>query len=204
VSSPEETAALFRALSHPARVLLLRLTWTQPRSGEELCGLLNLSAATISHHLSQLDAAGLITAEQQGHHRLHRAHRAAFSPTLAELVQARTDSPRQPAGPFPAGPLTVQSEDERFRAKVLATFLKGGRLSTIPAQRKKRDVILDWLAAEFEAGREYPEREVNALLGTYHPDFFTLRRELVGRGLLTREKGIYRRAEAAQASSTPG
>ncbi len=195
MSSPEEAATLFKALAHPARVLLLRLTWTTARSGEELCGLLSLSAATVSHHLSQLDNAGLMTAEQRGHHRLYRAHRAAFSPTLAELALAKPDVPGQPK-------LTPQSEDERYRAKVFTTFLKGGKLSTIPAQRKKRDVVLEWLATEFEPGRDYPEREVNAVLGAYHPDFFTLRRELVGRGLLTREKGVYRRVETG--ASTPG
>ena len=190
MSSPEEAATLFKALAHPARVLIVRLTWATARSGEELCGLLELSAATVSHHLSQLDAAGLITAEQRGHHRLYRAHRAAFSPTLAELVQARPAATGEASG-------MPQSDDERYRARVLATFFTGGKLSVIPAQRRKRDVILDHLAAEFEPGRDYTEREVNALLGTFHPDFFTLRRELVGRGLLSRDKGVYRRVVEA-------
>ena len=171
-------------------MLIVRLTWAKARSGEELCGLLELSAATVSHHLSQLDAAGLITAEQQGHHRLYRAHRAAFSPTLAELVRARPAASSQVSS-------TPQTDDERYRARVLATFFTGGKLSVIPAQRKKRDVILDHLAAEFEPERDYPEREVNALLGTFHLDFFTLRRELVGRGLLSRDKGVYRRVVEA-------
>ena len=192
MSSPDEAASLFRALAHPTRVLIVRLTWATARSGEELCGLLELSAATTSHHLSQLDAAGLITAEQQGHHRLYRAHRAAFSPTLAELVRARPATIQAPGKP--------QTDDERFRARVLATFFTGGRLSVIPAQRKKRDVILDHLAAEFEPGRDYPEREVNEILGTFHPDFFTLRRELIGRGLLSRDKGIYQRVTEATTS----
>ncbi|TSA79395.1 metalloregulator ArsR/SmtB family transcription factor [Deinococcus detaillensis] len=179
MNNVQDAADFFKALSHPARVLLVRLTWERARSGEELCKLLNLSAATVSHHLAQLDDAGLITAEQSGHHRFYRAHQAAFAPTLAQLVRAESKQPPS------------RTEAERYRAKVIQTFLKGGKLSAIPAQRKKRDVILEVLVNEFEVGREYPEREVNELLGTYHPDFFTLRRELIMRGLLERGNGVY-------------
>ena len=184
MNSAQDAADLFKALSHPARVMLLRLTWDAARSGEDLARLLNLSAATVSHHLSQLDGAGLVTAEQHGHHRLYRAHTAALSPRLAELV-------RPPAAPLGA----PQTEEERYRAKILRTFMRVGKLSAIPAQRKKRDVVLKVLLAEFEPGRAYAEREVNELLGAYHPDFFTLRRELILRGWLEREKGVYRRPE---------
>lgn len=69
--------------------------------------------------------------------------------------------------------------------------MQGGRLTRIPAQRKKRDVILQELASLFEPGRTYTEREVSDRLAEYHPDFFTLRRELVGLGLLARENSIY-------------
>lgn len=181
MNSAQDTANLFKALSHPARVMVLRLTWDQPRSGEELCRLLNLTAPTISHHLAQLDAAGLVTAQQQGHYRWYTAHQAAFAATLAEVL--RTE-------PELAAP---QSEAERYRSKVLKTFMVGGKLSAIPAQRKKREVILEVLLSEFEAGRHYSEPEVNAIISTYHPDFFTLRRELILRGWLTREHGIYQR-----------
>lgn len=142
MNSVQDAANLFKALSHPARVILLRLTWTEARSGEDLSRLLNLSAATVSHHLAQLDGAGFVTAEQQGHHRLYRAQRAAFAPTLAERVQPQTATKKAP-----------QTEDERYREKVLRTFLRGGQLSVVPAQRKKRDVILEVLLSEFEPGR---------------------------------------------------
>ncbi len=182
MSSAQDTAELFKALAHPARVMLLRSTWNEARSGEDLAQLLNLSAATVSHHLAQLDAAGLMTAQQQGHHRLYQAQVAALAPTLAELLRPPLTVPDAP-----------QTEDERYRAKVLRTFMKGSTLISIPAQRKKRDVILEVLRSAFEPGRAYPESEVNALLGAFHPDFFTLRRELIMRGWLEREKGVYRR-----------
>jgi hypothetical protein len=90
------------------------------------------------------------------------------------------------AAPAPA-PL---SEDPAEDA-VLSAFLRDGRLTSIPAQRSKRLVVLDHLARVFEPGVRYPEREVNALLAAWHPDVAALRRYLVDEGLLSREAGVY-------------
>ena len=93
---------------------------------------------------------------------------------------------------------TEDLELSAWDRKVLDNFFDQGRLKEIPAQRKKLDVILRWLAEQFEPGREYSEQEVNDLLRRYHADTATLRRELVGLGLLTREKGVYRRVTDAE------
>jgi hypothetical protein len=74
---------------------------------------------------------------------------------------------------------------------VLAAFVEAGRLTAIPAQRKKRLVVLRWLAEEFQPGRRYPEAEVNAILARRDPDFATLRRLLVDEDLLQRSRGLY-------------
>lgn len=181
-------AALFRALSHPARLSLLRLCWTDALSGEHLARLMNLAPATVSHHLSQLTEAGLMNMRQDGHHRYFSASRAALEVTLAALVRGQTGVP-QAADPY--------------RERVLRSFIRGGKLVQIPAQRKKKDIILHYLAELFEPGQHYPEREVNALLGEYHPDFFTLRRELIGGGLLQRDAGVYWRTPLPQPQTDP-
>lgn len=177
---PSDRALLFKALSHPARLLILNLAWDRARTGEELAAILNLTPATVSHHLAQLSEVGLVGFQAQGNYRLYRTVAPALAPTLETLVRA----------PQPAGP---DDPEARYRHKVLRAFMPHGRLIQIPAQRKKRDVILDFLAREFEPGRDYPEREVNLKISEYADDFFTLRRELVERGLLTRAAGIYRR-----------
>ena len=65
----------------------------------------------------------------------------------------------------------------------------------IPASRKKRDVILDWLADRFEHGVRYPEPELNTIIKRHHPDSATLRRELIGGRWMAREAGVYWRLE---------
>jgi hypothetical protein len=77
---------------------------------------------------------------------------------------------------------------------VLQTFVRDGRLVSIPAQHSKRLVVLAHLVHVFEPGVRYPEREVNALLAAWHPDVAALRRYLVDEGFLTREAGVYWRS----------
>lgn len=76
-------------------------------------------------------------------------------------------------------------------ARVLRAFVKGRRLTGIPAQRSKRLVVLDLLAQEFEPGRRYSEAMVNLVLGQWYADTASLRRHLVDEELLGREAGTY-------------
>jgi ArsR family transcriptional regulator, arsenate/arsenite/antimonite-responsive transcriptional repressor len=64
----QATAAVFRALSDPARVKIVNLLAT---SGEPVCACefepaLGLSQPTVSHHLKKLTDAGLLEREQRG------------------------------------------------------------------------------------------------------------------------------------------
>jgi hypothetical protein len=105
---------------------------------------------------------------------------------LAEAFRraAIAAAPQRPE-PDPTGDV---SEDA---AKVLRTFLRGGRLVSIPMPRGKKLVVLDRLAQEFDIGVRYPEREVNSILRRFHDDVAALRRHLVDEGFLDRDGGEY-------------
>lgn len=85
--------------------------------------------------------------------------------------------------------------DEEFAQKVMKAFVRQGIIVMLPAQLKKRKVLLDYLAEDFERGRSYTEQEVNFKILDHYDDFCTVRRELVEFGLLTRKKGVYTRPE---------
>ncbi|MFL7891050.1 MAG: DUF2087 domain-containing protein, partial [Anaerolineales bacterium] len=76
---------------------------------------------------------------------------------------------------------------DAFDQKVVRDYsLPDGQLKTIPAQRKKLDVLLRHISKSFQPGITYSEYEVNQILKKYHADTTTLRRELIGIKLLNR------------------
>lgn len=168
---------IFKALADPTRLRALGAVVERPRTGTELAELLGVGAPTVSHHMAKLDAAGLVTVERRGQTRSYR-----FEPGALERL-ARLSSSR-PSRPSSAG----SSE----RDKVMRDFFDGPRLRQIPAQRKKRVIVLQQLLRRFDPRREYAEKEVNAILREAHEDFATLRRELCDYGFMTRARGIYR------------
>ena len=90
----------------------------------------------------------------------------------------------------------------------LAPYFEDERLVQIPRQRKKRLLLLDLLAQEFEPGVHYSEGEVNDVLRRFHPDTAALRRYLVDDEFMEREEGEYWRAggtvDIKGSTTTPG
>lgn len=83
----------------------------------------------------------------------------------------------------------------RDRDAVLHAFVADdGSLRGIPTKIRKRLVVLDLLAHEFEPGERYQETEVNNRLRAFHPDVAALRRYLVEEEFLERGEGLYWRA----------
>ena len=84
--------------------------------------------------------------------------------------------------------------DEAFTRKTIHSFIRDGRLTTIPAREKRRLVIYRYLRDQvFTEDRVYPEAEVNMRLALFHRDVATIRRGMVDAGLVTRSAGEYRR-----------
>ncbi len=175
----ETRAELFKALGHPVRLLILNLIHAAPRHIEELSTILRLSPATVSHHLSRLSAAGLLRSQKDQYYQTYSLAGDLPERTLRDLIL------------MPQPRLAVRVEEDAYREKVLATFLRQGRLVSIPAQLKKRQIVLEKLVEEFEPGRTYTEREVNQVLVDYHDDVATLRRGLIEHQLMQRDSGRY-------------
>lgn len=73
----------------------------------------------------------------------------------------------------------------------ITQFLDGeGKITQLPGRQKVKQAVLEYLAAKFELGRGYTERQINEVCGQWHTfgDYFLLRRELVDNGLMDRER----------------
>ncbi len=177
-----------KALADPDRIRVAAALLERPRAAGELASAMNLSRSDVQRHLDRLRAAGLAmpdAAEGEPRWSIERAAFIDIGRWIGELEgrQSTADADRAAS---PAGP----AED----ARVLRAFVVDGRLASIPAQEKKRAVILRWLLDKaFTEDRAYPEKEVNQRLALVHRDVASLRRYLVDAGLMTRSGGVYRR-----------
>ena len=180
----DRLVTLFRALADPARLRILGVIANEAKTGKELSDALGLTPPTISHHIAKLNEAGLIRVTEEGTRHYYTLDEQALR---AAHQESRDAMPEPVEGP---------PEEERERAKILKDFFAGERLKSIPAQRKKRVVILQHLVERFEPVRAYSEKEVNAILKIAHEDFATLRRELIDYGFMKRDHGIYEVAQA--------
>lgn len=175
----EVRAQLFKALGHPTRLLILNLVRMKPRHGEELATILRLNPATISHHLSKLTEVGLLASRKDQYYQTYFLVGDLLEKTLGEVVH------------LPQPGLASEVEEDAYRMKVLKAFFRHGRLTQIPAQLKKRQIVLEKLVQEFEPERVYTEHEVNQVLLEFHEDVATLRRGLISQGLMEREREVY-------------
>ena len=175
----EKTAQLFKALGHPTRLLMLNLIAAKTRHGEELATILKLNPATVSHHLAKLTEAGLLVAKKDQYYQVYSLVGDLLRIPLGEIIS------------LPPEGLQDQVETDAYREKVLRNFFRRGRLTYIPAQNKKFQIVMEKIAQDFEPERRYPEREVNHILLEYHDDVASLRRGLIEFGLMQRERGEY-------------
>jgi hypothetical protein len=128
--------------------------------------------------LQRLVDTGLVVRGDDG---LHHLLGEAFA------LAARAEAERTPR--------SAEHDDQPENvAKVLRSFVRDGRITSIPMARAKRMVLLDWLVQRFEPGRRYSEERVNLIIAAVHPDTAALRRYLVDEGMLDREAGEYWRS----------
>ena len=174
----------FKSLADASRLRMLGILAAGERSVDELAALLDLRPPTVSHHLAILRELGLVSMRAEGNVHMYRLDEDALRALSREVL-----SPERVAS------FADDVEAEAWQRKVLRDFFEGERLKEIPASRKKRAVILGRLSHEFEPGIRYRETEVNDVLKRHHADPATLRRELVGAGLLQRAQSVYWRSE---------
>lgn len=187
----EELVTFFKALADKNRLKIVGLLAEKPYSVEELATLLGLKPPTISHHLSRLVEAGLVKSRTESYYSVYQLDQSALE------AKRRTMFSQQELS-------TVASEvdADAYDKKVIKDYARrDGSLKTLPSQRKKLEAILRYVVKAFDMGKRYSEKQVNETLARYHADTATLRRELVGFGLMQREGGggEYWRVESRRA-----
>jgi hypothetical protein len=177
--TPDHPGALLGLLADEDRLRCLSAVMLGAPSEAEVATATHLGVRAVKRALGRLVSGGLVAQAADG------------------TLQVTTDRFREAAKVASRMRLEIRPEDLGARpeqAAVLRGFLDDGRLVSIPVQRAKRLVVLDFLAQQFDPGKTYPERDVNAVLGRFHPDYAALRRYLVDEEFLERREGFYWRA----------
>jgi hypothetical protein len=179
---PEMMLQFCKAMADESRLKIIGLLSTAEHSVQQLASILELKEPTVSHHLGMLKQLGLVRLRADGNFRWYRLNEEVLG-QISRTVFSRDNIAR----------LATSAGARSAERKILDNFVDGQRLREIPVSYKKRLTILKWLVGFFEPGISYTESQVNAILKPHHQDCATIRREMIGCGMLAREKGIYHR-----------
>lgn len=186
----DQSIAIMKALADPSRVAIVNSLLDRAQYVEELAERHALAPSTVSFHLKKLQQAGLVSSRREQYYAVFHANEEVFDTTLREIVSVP-----------PAGQELQDARMEEYRRKVLRGFFRNGRLEKLPAQHKKRLIVLEQFALRFEPARRYTEQEVTGLVTPLFDDYCTIRRLLVDEGLILRDATGYWREETIDAAS---
>ena len=155
------------------------------RCGQELAA--ELSTATVSHHLRRLRDAGLLRERREPPYVFYQFNQEALRAAVLSVTDEKKVTKLATAG---------LDADKR---KVLETFFDGDRLTSIPSQRRKKEIVFEELLRRLPRHDVYTERQLSNYLKAFHSDFCTIRREFIMGRYMEREAGRYRLAPRGQA-----
>jgi len=176
----KEKIALLKILADETRLEILGILLKEDSYVEKIACELSLTPATICYHLKKMESAGVVNCSRSQFYIIYSLNRDIFNKPLYELIK-KDDA--------------VVDTEEKYKKEVISNFFKYGRLTQIPTQRKKREIVLFEILKLFETDREYSEKEVNEIILRYHEDFCTIRREMIAFGMMTRDHEIYKRVK---------
>ena len=169
---------ILKLLADETRLSIISILAKEDSYVELIASRLSVTEATVCYHLKKMEQAGIVSASRSQFYIIYSLNRSLLEKSLIDMVLS-SEAP-------------VDTE-ERYRREVLDSFIKYGRLVSIPVQQKKREIVLSEMMGAFEGDRAYSEGEVNDIIHRYHEDHCTIRREMIAFGMMRREGNTYYR-----------
>lgn len=176
-----------KALADPTRIKILILLAEGELNGQVLAEKIGVTPATITHHAAKLREASLIK-ERRDKNTIYFSLNHYFIKNSASatenLIYQRVNSERTAE--------RIPDADQQLRESVIKNFFtQDGKLKSIPAQLKKKLIVLTHIVSMLENGRKYSEKEINEFIAGFHEDFATIRREFIMHHFMYRDNGVY-------------
>ena len=176
----KEKLELLKLLADETRLEILNILLKEDSYVEKIACELSLTPATICYHLKKMETAGVVNCSRSQFYMIYSLNREIFDKPLFELIKKDEE---------------IVDTEEKYKKEVISNFFKYGRLTQIPTQRKKREIVLAEILKQFDVDREYGEKEVNEVILRYHEDYCTIRREMIAFGMMTRDHERYKRVK---------
>ncbi len=168
-----------KAVGDLTRIRIIALLQQGPLHGQAIAGKLGLKPPTITHHIAKLREVGLIK-ERREKNTIYFSLNTKILETSAHAILTVGVSDKEMA------------VTEAERTAIIGNFFTtDGKLKNLPAQRKKKLVVLAHIAERLKFGKKYQEKEINEYLMQFHEDYATLRRELIMCHFMYRENNQY-------------
>lgn len=191
----DKLVVFHKALADPTRIRILAILANGPLHGQALAGKLGVTPPTITHHMAKLREAGAVYERRDKntiYFYLHEANIKRSSAAILHILEKAKDSGAVNAVEDFDEMEQRRGDMEAEKWQVIRHFITpDGKLKQIPAQRKKKLIVFEYMVRGLEKGRKYPEKEINAYIKTFHDDFATIRREFIMNHFMYREDGIY-------------
>lgn len=176
----QKLLTFFKVLGNESRLKILGLLANKERSVGELAAALELREPTVSHHLATMKELGLVNVRAEGNARIYWLD-VKFLEGMSKDILSQAQ----------LAELAPTDSETLWEQKVLRSFVEDGRLTQLPARRKKQVIIMKWVANHFEYDTRYPEADLNEALKKLHNDHASLRRYLIDHKLMARENNVY-------------
>lgn len=179
----DRIVAFHKTMGDPTRIRIVALLANGPLHGQAIAGKLGLTPPTITHHIKKLRETNVIYERRDKntiYFHLNESVIKQQAKTLSSLIEKKEEE------------LEEMIEQNTERHKVIGNFItKEGKLKTIPAQRKKKLMVFEYIVRGLKTGKKYPEKELNDYIKQFHEDYATIRREFIINHYMYRENGIY-------------
>jgi hypothetical protein len=172
----------YKTIGDPTRLRIIKMLSEGPLHGQAIAGKLGLTPATITHHLKKLRDVNAVYERRDGNTIYFYLNESVIKHYAKSLMN-----------------WTEQDEVKKDMKDVMAErqkviehfFTSDGRLKNIPAQRKKKLIVLEHMLKGLQKGKKYEEKELNEYIKKFHDDYATIRREFIINNYMYRENGIY-------------
>lgn len=183
----EELMQFFKTFIDVERLKVVGVLAQTPATVQQLSDRLNMPGYEVIRHVEQLRATGVIRQSNDA----NGADIFELIPETLEDMARRQFARAREQAPVFADRRQLPPDFTEEERKILFTFTRPtGEIMRISTQKKKQDVLVRYarynVLKALEPGKQYTEKEINAIIKQYHPDAAFFRRTFVDTGYLAR------------------